>query len=162
MVDDRAFDSLVRKHMRAVHAYARAIASDRHAADDAVSETFLRAWKYIDTYAATGSFEGWLLRICRRCVIDQAAHSPDWSSLDDVPVIRLQVNSNEGYSETTQAVLALPLPQREALVLCGVLGYDYQRAADLLGVPIGTIRSRVHRARTTLEQTLRESDEESA
>ncbi len=148
--------------MRAVTAYARAIARDRWAAEEAVQETFLRAWKYIDSFHGSGSFEGWLLRICRRCVIDQAGKFTEVEPLDDESVKYLRAANAEGYTDTADLVRRLPLPQREALVLCTVLGYDYEQAADLLGVPVGTIRSRIHRARTTLDDRLSESVQETA
>ena len=161
-MDDATFDRLVRQEMRAVSAYARAISVDRWAAEEAVQETFLRAWKYLDSYRGSGSFEGWLLRICRRCVIDQASRSTATEPLDDTARHDLQVLNGEGLSDIADLVRRLPLPQREALVLCTILGYDYEQAADLLDVPVGTIRSRIHRARASLEGRLAESVAETA
>ena len=162
VVDDTTFDRLARQHMRAVTAYARAIGRDRWAAEEAVQETFLRAWKYVDSFHGAGSFEGWLLRICRRCVIDQAGKYMEVEPLDDANGEHLRAVNTEGYADTADLVRRLPLPQREALVLCTVLGYDYDQAAVLLGVPVGTIRSRIHRARTSLDVRLSESVQETA
>jgi RNA polymerase sigma-70 factor (ECF subfamily) len=150
----RDFERLIRAHAPAVSTYARAMCSDPWAADDAVQETFARAWKYLESYAGRGSFEGWLLRICRNCIID-LANRPMATSL----VVEHDVPEPPDYSvELHLLVGRLPLPQREAVVLCGVLGYDYQGAADLLGIPIGTVRSRLSRARNELHAML--SDDE--
>jgi RNA polymerase sigma-70 factor (ECF subfamily) len=129
--------------------------SDRWTADDAVQETFARAWKYLESYAGDGSFEGWLLRICRNCIIDMA-NRPLTTSLavDEHDLLEPPDCSIELHLLVDRLTLA----QREAVVLCGVLGYDYQGAADLLGVPIGTIRSRLSRARDALYAML--SDDE--
>ena len=87
-VHERDFDELVRRHAGAVHAYARAMCRDRWTAEEAVQETFLRAWKYQDSFARRGSFEGWLIRICRNCVIDlaQRAARSDATELAELEV----------------------------------------------------------------------------
>jgi RNA polymerase sigma-70 factor, ECF subfamily len=160
-VDANEFDGLARQHLRAVSAYSRAIARDQWAAEDATSETFLRAWKYIDSFRADGSFEGWLLRICRRCVIDQATRHRPTEELDE-RTQRRDLGSADGLTEITDLLRTLPLPQREALVLCSVLGYTYEQVADLLDVPIGTVRSRVNRARATFDESLRQTQRDIA
>jgi RNA polymerase sigma-70 factor (ECF subfamily) len=143
----RDFERLIRDHAPAVSAYARAICRDPWIADDAVQETFARAWKYLDSYTAHGSFEGWLIRICRNCIID-LANRPVVTSFaideHDAP------EPPDCSVELHMLVDGLPLTQREVFVLCGMLGYDYQGAADLLGVPVGTVRSRLSRARDAL------------
>src|SRR5271154_2653632 len=70
LISDRRFAQLLRVHTPPIAAYARATAPDRWTAEDAVQETFLRAWKYLDSYRATGSFEGWLLRLWHNCLGD--------------------------------------------------------------------------------------------
>jgi RNA polymerase sigma-70 factor (ECF subfamily) len=147
----RDFERLITEHGPTVSAYARAMNSDPWIAEDAVQETFARAWKYLDSYAAHGSFEGWLIRICRNCIIDLANRHPTISlTIDehDVP------EPPDCSVELQMLVGRLPLSQREVVVLCGVLGYDYQGASDLLGVPVGTVRSRLSRARDRLDAML--------
>ena len=157
----------MREHARAVTAYARAITSDPWTADDAVQETFLRAWKYQDSFRGAGSYEGWLLRICRNVVIDLAS-GRHVDRLDPLPLPgnteRLADHrAPESSIEIDQAIAALPVAQREVVTLCGVLGYDYDAAAELLGVPVGTVRSRLHRARTALAVELADvADERTA
>lgn len=150
---EREFDALVRRHAGAVGAYARALARDRWDAEEAVQETFLRAWRYRSSYDRRGSFEGWLLRICRNCLIDLADRRPAAETLvgDLGPFDAQPVDATEGArTELMDLIGHLPPAQREVLVLCGLLGYDYEGAAELLGVPVGTVRSRLHRARTAL------------
>ena len=154
--DRRRFDGLVRAHAGAVSAYARAVAPDPWTAEDAVQETFLRAWKYLDSFRATGSFEGWLIRICRNCLIDIAARRPA------IPCEHLpdRAQAPDTSNEVHDLVDRLPIEQREVVALCGLLGYEYEAAAELLGVPIGTVRSRLHRARVTIQELLTADAEE--
>jgi RNA polymerase sigma-70 factor, ECF subfamily len=151
------FERNFREHHKAVEAYARAMCSRSDIAEEAVQETFLRAWKYLDSYNASGSFEGWLLRICRNCIVDMAhRHKLDepWSDSYD------QWVEEDRPHEIFDLLGSLPLAQREVLVVCGLLGYDYEGGAALLDIPIGTVRSRLSRARAAMAQLLGETQNE--
>ena len=150
MISDRRFTQLARDHAGAVTAYARAVAPDRWTADDAVQETFLRAWKYRDSFRATGSFEGWLIRICRNCLADFATKriAKPTADLPDVAA------PPDELTDLYDLVARLPTNQREVVAVCGFLGYDYAGAAELLDVPIGTVRSRLHRDRAAIARQL--------
>ena len=150
-MNDAEFDRLLRRHAAAINLYARAISRDRWLAEEAVQETFLRAWKYLDTFDARGSFEGWLIRLCRNCVTDVAAHQRPTVALTESHAPVASLGSSV---EIEQLIRDLPRPQQEVVVLCGALGFDYESAAELLDVPIGTVRSRLHRARATLNEQL--------
>ena len=136
----------MREHAGAVTAYSRAVAPDSWTADDAVQETFLRAWRYRDSFRATGSFEGWLIRICRNCLRDLVAKTP----VDLTSELPERAETTDGVNELYDLLRRLPVHQREVVAVCALLGYDYAGAAELLEVPIGTVRSRLHRARQTL------------
>jgi RNA polymerase sigma-70 factor, ECF subfamily len=156
VISDRRFAQLASDHAGAVAAYARAVAPDRWTADDAVQETFLRAWKYRDSFRATGSFEGWLVRICRNCLVDLAAMdvAQPVSEVPDHPEM------SDGLAELYDLLARLPVHQREVVALCALLGFDYAGAAELLDVPIGTVRSRLHRARLAIAEQLDGSSQE--
>lgn len=158
-MQDRRFEELVRANHRAVSTYAQSMASTPSIAEDAIQETFLRAWRYLDTFRGDGSFEGWLIRICRRCVFDLEAR--ERRSAGPCGSVPLDDDAGAGpselpdhRSETLVLLGALPPDQREVIVLCGVLGYGYEAAAAVLDIPIGTVRSRLHRARSALSQAL--------
>ena len=150
MISDRRFAQLVRAHAGAVAAYARAVAPDRWTADDAVQETFLRAWKYRDSFRAAGSFEGWLIRICRNCLVDFAAKT----LAQPIPEVPDLAEHSDGVYELYDLLARLPVQQREVVAVCALLGFDYASAAELLDVPIGTVRSRLHRARAAIAEQL--------
>lgn len=149
-MSDRAFETLVRTHADAVHAYARALTNDPWLAEEAVHMTFVKAWKYQDSFRGEGSYEGWLLRICRNLVVDLATNRRNDQSIDDMIEAPSRHDDTTTVSELGEALSSLPTSQREVLTLCGLLGYDYAAAAELLDVPIGTVRSRLHRGRATL------------
>ena len=158
MISDRRFAQLTHEHAGAVAAYARAVAPDRWTADDAVQETFLRAWKYRDSFRSTGSFEGWLIRICRNCLHDFAAINVA-QPVSEVPDL---LETYDSVPELYDLLARLPLHQREVVALCALLGFDYAGAAELLDVPIGTVRSRLHRARAAIAEQLDGSSEEAS
>lgn len=149
------FEQLVRTHADAVHAYARGLSSDAWLAEEAVQVTFLRAWKYQNSFRGEGSYEGWLMRICRNVVCDLAKKRSHDEPLDHV-IEKFADRDTDQLSETEIGDLIddLPRPQREVLMLCGVMGYDYESAAKLLDVPVGTVRSRLHRGRAALSVAL--------
>lgn len=150
---DRQFEELVRAHRRAVHAYAHSMTGSVHLADDATQETFLKAWRYLDSFGGTGSFEGWLIRICRRCVFDllKTTATLGGDSVDDSAA---SVSGPEGPVEVVLLLQELAPAHREVLVMCGLLGYDYAETAAVLDLPLGTVRSRLHRARSNLRALL--------
>ena len=151
-MNDRRFEALITRHRAAIEAYAQATCGNRWLAEEAVQETFVRAWKYLHTYGGTGSFEGWLIRICRNVIVDLANRSePVSDELGHLDHTQPADNTPELYL----ILGALPFAQREVLVLCGILGFDYESAAAILGVPVGTIRSRLARARAELSVQLR-------
>jgi RNA polymerase sigma factor (sigma-70 family) len=158
VISDRRFAQLASDHTGAVAAYARAVAPDRWTADDAVQETLLRAWRYRDSFRETGSFEGWLIRICRNCLVNLAAINIA-QPVAEVPDL---LETSDNLPELYDLLSRLPLHQREVVALCALLGFDYAGAAELLDIPIGTVRSRLHRARQTIAEQLDGSSEEAS
>lgn len=147
-VNDRRFERLVKSHWLAVSTYAHSLASTPTIAEHAIQETFLRAWRYLDSFGGRGSFEGWLIRICRNCVYDLEAAEPP---LDTASTAQISPSEPPNHRlHVVDAIARLPRLQREVIALCGLLDYDYETAARLLEVPIGTVRSRLSRARANL------------
>lgn len=144
----------MRDNIRAVTAYARSIASHRDIAEEAVQETFIRAWRYSSSYRGDAPILSWLITICRRVVVDlgQRQNFHAHEQLSD------EIQASSDIHEITalvDLVAGLPLPQREVLVLCAILGFDYETAAETLSIPVGTVRSRLARARDALTCEMR-------
>lgn len=148
---DAQFDAIMREHLAAVSAYARSATSRRHVAEEAVQETFIRAWRYWPTFRHESSVLSWLITICRRVIIDLVQKD---TITEPLPVDVIDRNDNFEPTALQELVAQLPLPQREVVVLCAFLGFDYETAAKTLNIPIGTVRSRLARARETLGEQL--------
>lgn len=134
-------------------------------ADDVTQDTFVRAWRALPAFRGDSSARTWLLSIARRACADAvrrnvrrrrlAARIEQQSATDASPGA---VDDASGVHAVSALVDTLPHDQRVAFVLTQVVGCSYAEAAEACGVPIGTIRSRVARAREHLLETLRESD----
>lgn len=158
-MNERRFEALIARHLGAVSAYARALCRDFDVADEAVQMTLLRSWRYIDTFDGRGSFEGWLLRICRNCIIDLSHRTIDH---DDVARFPSAVQQPDHSHDLIELLSALPMAQREVVVICALLGYDYESASRILDIPIGTVRSRLSRGRAGVAEMLRNAEEGAA
>lgn len=153
-MSDERFERLVKEHHRSVFAYARSMTRSDNLAEEATQDTFVKAWKHLDSFRGEGSLEGWLIRICRNCVFDLARRQ----HTNDVISLRPVVETPDHQSELWAMIDTLADTDREILVVCGVLGYDYESAATLLDLPIGTVRSRLSRARGRLSDVMQRSE----
>lgn len=156
--DRAALSEFIRQTQRDVW---RFIAHLGHAAtaDDLTQETFLRAMRALPRFRAEASAKTWLLSIARRVCADevrQARSRPrvsadvDWVSAADTAHAGASHVRWEDLVEVNLLLADLPAERREALVLTQILGLSYQEAAAVTGCPIGTVRSRVARAREAL------------
>jgi RNA polymerase sigma-70 factor, ECF subfamily len=157
---DQHFEAMLTKALPALRAYARALSDFPSEADDVVGETLARAWQYADSFDACGSFEGWVLRICRNQIIDaQSRAARRREALQQHYVLdprSTQTSQPTDAVDLQDLVDRLPIAQREVVVLVVILGYSYDETASLLDQPVGTIRSRLHRARTSLADAIKD------
>ena len=132
---------------------------DRGVADDLAQETYERALRSLHRYRADGPARSWLLTIARRVCVDHARRSArrrarDQRAVSDAtagaPDAVLVTPDAAGRADLDHLLAALDHDRRAAFVLTQVLGLHYDEAAEVLGCPIGTIRSRVARARADL------------
>lgn len=128
-------------------------------ADDLTQETYLRALRTLSAFQGRSSIRTWLLVIARRVVIDQLRQRAvrprtvsvgDWQQLADST--RSASSEFTGVVELNDLLAGLSEERREALILTQVIGLEYREAAEICNCPIGTIRSRVARARDDLVQ----------
>jgi RNA polymerase sigma-70 factor, ECF subfamily len=154
-----AFEELVRAAQADVWRFAYHLTRDRAAADDVTQETFLRAYRGIGSYGGQSRFGSWLLRIAHNCAVDHHRRNRREMPVETAPVVQEdQAAAGVGRAELRAqihgALRALPLELREPFVLIEALGYTYRETALILGVPVGTVKSRVHRARALLAHAL--------
>lgn len=166
--DLRAFESIVRVCQTDVWRFAFHLTRNPTLAEDVAQEAFLRAYRAINSYRGGARFSSWLLRIVRNCAIDayrktrretvssggeEALNRGDSSSMAEAPALEERARIND-------AIRRLPMPLREPFVVIEVLGFTYEEASAILGTRVGTIKSRMHRARAALMEDL--TDKETA
>ncbi len=172
--DVQAFNQLVIKYQNLGYSVAYRVLQDESAAADAVQESFIKAFRALPTFQG-GSFKSWLTRIVINTCYDvlrvQQRRATD--SLDDLPVehefIPQLVDHAEGpeaYAERMElnqwierGIQTLPVDQRTVLALCDIHGYAYEEIAEITGLPMGTVKSRISRARTRLRDFLLQKPE---
>ncbi|MEJ3744259.1 RNA polymerase sigma factor [Actinomycetes bacterium KLBMP 9797] len=160
--DPDGFRELFDEHVRSVYNHAFRLTGNWSTAEDVVSLTFLEAWRLRDRVDVDGgSLRPWLLGIATNVArnVRRAARRHDDAlarlpKADVVPDLAEEVTDRADDRERVAAALtalaALRKPDREVLALCVWSGLDYAEAAEALGVPVGTVRSRLSRARTKL------------
>ncbi|AGS67520.1 sigma-70 family RNA polymerase sigma factor [Streptomyces collinus] len=168
--DPDAVERFVRALHRDVRRYVAHLCADPQAVDDLAQDTFLRALGSLHRFEGRSSARVWLLSIARRAVLDSYRHAAARPRLSDAPdwqaaVERAQTRGLPGFDEGVvllDLLAALPGERREAFVLTQLAGLPYAAAAAASGCPVGTVRSRVARARATLVDLLREADRPAA
>lgn len=153
-----AIEWFVRATRADVWRYVAHLSGDHQAADDLTQETYLRVLRSLPRFEGRSSARTWLLSIARRAVADRFRHSAARPRLSDatdwqLAAERAQPRGLPGFEEGValrELLDALPDERREAFVLTHLVGLPYAEAADVTGCPIGTVRSRVARARTSL------------
>ncbi|MEU2981801.1 sigma-70 family RNA polymerase sigma factor [Streptomyces hirsutus] len=164
--DPEAVEKFVRALQRDVRHFVGYLGADPQAADDLAQDTFLRALGSLHRFEGRSSARVWLLSIARRAVIDSyryASARPRLADTDDwqAAAERAQERGLPGFDDgiaLAELLDALPAERREAFVLTQLVGLPYAEAAELSGCPIGTVRSRVARARAALTQLLHEAE----
>lgn len=140
---------------------------DARDADDLAQETYERAIGSIHRFRADGSARGWLLTIARRTCVDHTRRAARRRRLDRAVLHNVTAGSPGGSTIAPDVTGRVDLDdilshldddRRNAFVLTQVIGLHYDEAAEVLGCPIGTVRSRVARARRDLVSMMRESD----
>jgi RNA polymerase sigma-70 factor, ECF subfamily len=157
------WEEVARSHGRFLYTVAYRLTGNREDAEDLVQEVLLRVRRGLETYQP-GSLEGWLSRIAtnaflddvrrkKRRPLDLLPEDPDW-------VLPPTEGADEALAaevlpDDVQAALGgLPDEFRAAVVLCDVVGLSYQEISNDLDVPVGTVRSRIHRGRAMLRKAL--------
>ncbi len=159
--DIGAFDELVRAHEDRVFGICLRMMSDRDAALDAVQETFLTVFRKADRYEARAAFSTWLYRVAMNTCYDQLRKAkrrrtePLPESTDPVdPRGGDEFESVELRPDIEAALLRIAVEFRSAVVLVDLQGLSLEQAAEILDVPVGTIKSRLFRGRKQLAMSL--------
>ena len=180
----RSFEAEALPHLDAVYRFALRLTGSPSEAEDLVQETFLRAWRAWEQYTPGTRAKSWLFTICRNAylrererdtrrdeLVAEAARSEAESEVagSELPVFagRADYDPEGDYfrglvdQRILEAIDGLPTDFREAVVLSDLQGLGYQEIADVLDVPLGTVKSRLFRGRKLLQERLSDVARES-
>jgi RNA polymerase sigma-70 factor, ECF subfamily len=162
--DRDAFSEAFTRHRSDVYRFARHMTGSADAADDVTQETFLALMQMPGRFdAARGTLRQYLLGIARNVVARRLRSHRWWAPVEDADRASSESNGHDPLEQLCRAtdvarvqlaVQTLPTPYRDTLVLCDLLGLSYDEAASTLACPVGTVRSRLFRARQRLAVAL--------
>ena len=169
---ERIFDEEFYPHADALYNFAYNLTYNDEDANDLVQETYMKAFRFIDKYIAGTNAKAWLFKILKNGFINQyRKKSKRPSQVDYEEVINYHDQENSNYSghidlrqeiyqnmmgdEVTNAVNGLPVDFRAVILLCDIEGFSYEEISKIMDIPIGTVRSRLHRSRNMLKEKLK-------
>ncbi len=159
-------------HANALKTFAFHLAYNEEDADDLVQETFMKAHRFIDRYIEGTNAKAWLFKILKNAYINQyrkrskrptKVDFEDFISYHDTDEdggatgyldLREEIFENMMGDEVTNAINALPVDFRTVILLCDIEGFKYEEISKIIDIPIGTVRSRLFRARNMLKENL--------
>lgn len=160
-------------HLDSLYSYAIKLTSDHSDAEDLVQDTIVKAYRFFNSYEKGTNAKAWLYRILKNSYINnyrKKSKQPHQVDYDEVSTYYETVRSEQSDTtdmedilyrgllddQVTRALHRLPEDFRTVVVLCDIEGFTYEEIANMLDVPIGTIRSRLHRGRNLLRDELEE------
>src|SRR5574341_439464 len=173
--DRERFEALIGEHLDGLFAAALRMTRHRARAEDLLQETFLRAWRSFHTFKPGTNARAWLYKILMNAYIDgyrKATREPEVVDHEDVDEFYLytKVQESDDFrragnpeevllarlmdSDVKGALDSLPESFRQVVVLADIEGFSYKEIAEILGIPIGTVMSRLHRGRRQLQVKL--------
>ncbi|MBK8671221.1 MAG: sigma-70 family RNA polymerase sigma factor [Saprospiraceae bacterium] len=159
--------------MEALKTFAYHLTYNEEDADDLVQETYLKAHKFIENYDSGTNAKAWLFKILKNAYINEyrkKSKRPSSVNIDDVISmregeepsyaafndLRNEIFDNTMGDEVTMALNSLPVEFRTVILLCDIESFTYEEIAKILELPIGTVRSRLFRARNMLKDKLKQ------
>ena len=158
-----AWEDVARHHGRQIYNFAYRLTGNRDDASDLVQEVLLRVRRGLSNYTP-GSFDGWLWRITRNAFLDDVRRRNRRPTIELKDTDRSLVLTSPSPDEVLahvrlsddvqSALMKLPVEFRECVVMCDVVGLTYDEIANAVEIPVGTVRSRIHRGRKLLRELL--------
>ena len=171
---NRIFEEEFLPQIDALYTFAYHLTYNEDDANDLVQETYLKAFRFINKYNEGTNAKAWLFKILKNAFINQyrrKSKQPTQVDFEDISSYQ-EVEEDTSLSsyadlreemfqtmmgdEVTNAINILPVDFRVVILLCDIEGFTYEEISKILDIPIGTVRSRLHRARNMLKEKLRE------
>ena len=171
ILKQREFNAEMLPHLDALYNFAIRLANDPNDAEDLVQDTIVKAYRFFASYERGTNAKAWLFRILKNSYINnyrKQSKLPYQVDYDEISTYYESVRSERSDTtdmeeimyrellddEVTRALNKLPEDFRTVVLLCDIEGFTYEEIANMLDVPIGTIRSRLHRGRNLLRTSL--------
>jgi RNA polymerase sigma factor (sigma-70 family) len=168
----KVFEEEFLPHADALKTFAYHLSYNDEDANDLVQETYLKAYRFIDKYHEGTNAKAWLFKILKNAYINEyrkkskrptkvdfedivAYHDTDDDRVTGYMDLRAEIFQYMMGDEVTTAINALPLDFRTVILLCDVEDFTYEEISKIIDIPIGTVRSRLFRARNMLKETLK-------
>ena len=170
--NDRIFEEEFLPQIEALYTFAFHLTYNEDDANDLVQETYLKAYRFIDKYIEGTNAKAWLFKILKNAFINQyRKKSKQPTKVDYEEIVSFHDEEDTSYSsfmdlreemfqgmmgdEVTNAINSLPVDFRVVILLCDIEGFTYEEISKIIDIPIGTVRSRLHRSRNMLKEKLR-------
>ncbi len=149
---------LILEHVPRLRRYARALLGDRYAADDLVQDTLERAWNKFHLWRPGSDLRAWLFAIMHNVFVNQvrSRRSEIERAMEELPAIAVRATQSDALelADVERALRGLPEEQREVLLLVAVEEMTYDEVSRALAIPIGTVMSRLSRARERMRRLI--------
>lgn len=169
---DDLFEEELLPHIDALKTFAYHLALNEADANDLVQETYLKAYRFIDKYEQGTNAKAWLFKILKNAYINEyrkkskrptqvdyeeisTFHNGESKNLTSYFDLRDDLFDNLMGDEITHAINSLPMDYSSVILLCDIEGFTYEEIAKIIEIPIGTVRSRLFRARNLLKKRLK-------
>lgn len=148
-----------------MRAFAISLCGNRDRADDLVQEALVKAWNGLESFEVGTNLKAWLFTILRNAYFSELRKTKrEVADTDGLLAARVAVPAEQhghiDLEDLNRAMADLPVDQREALILVGAEGFSYEDAAGIAGCAVGTVKSRVNRARAKLADLMASPDDE--
>ena len=169
---EEIFEKEFMPQIDALYNFAYHLTYDEDDAKDLVQETYMKAFRFIDKYIEGTNAKAWLFKILKNAFINQyRKKSKQPTQVDYEEIVSYHDGEDPNYysyldlreeifqgmmgDEVTNAINSLPVDFKAVILLCDIEGFTYEEIAKIIDIPIGTVRSRLHRARNMLKEKLK-------
>ena len=173
LAKDKVFEEEFLPQIDALYNFAYHLTYSEEDANDLVQEAYMKAYRFINNYEVGTNAKAWLFRILKNAFInDYRKKNKQPTKVDYEEIVNFHNEEDTNFSsyddlrtemfdkmmgdEVTIAINSLPVDFRTVILLCDIEGFTYEEISKIINVPIGTVRSRLHRSRNMLKEKLRE------